>query len=281
MDESPSLLSTLGARIRGARTSRGWSQRELCARSGVSLRFLGQLEGGQANVSVARLAELAEALGLSLVALLAGLGPHSDPADRLAAHVVGLGEPGGRALLAKVLPPVPDKIALVGLRGAGKSTVGARAAQQLGCPLVVLDDVVREHASLSLADLFELHGVGGYHRLCRERLGEVVVAAGPAILEIGGSVVADRSCWALLRRHTTVVWLKATASAYLERVAAQGDTRPVQGHPDAVRRLQAILAEREPLYRRADQVIDTVALGLDASVRAVVEIGRSRRAVSR
>lgn len=264
------LLSALGARIRAARASRGWSQRELGSRSGISLRFLGQLEGGRANVSVARLVEIAEALELSLVSLLAGLGPIGDDADRLAASLEGLDATRRLALLASVAPPRPDKLALVGLRGAGKSTVGALAAERLGCSLVVLDDAVRQRSGLSLADLFELHGPGGYHRLCRELLGEVVHLPGPVILEIGGSVVADAEAWALLERHTTVVWLQATATAHLERVAAQGDTRPMEGHPDAVERLRAILAEREPLYRRADQAVDTVALGLEGSVAAVV-----------
>lgn len=242
--------------------------------AGMSLRFVGQVESGQANVSLARLAELAAALDASLVGWLAGLGPVHDVLDQIAMRLRDRPPEELDAVLASVQSPhAVEKIALVGLRGAGKSTVGARVAQRLGCPFVEVDALVRQRAGLSLADLFEIHGAQGYHRVSREVLRECLVAPGPAVLEIGGSVVADTGAWALLSQQAHVVWLRATAEAHLERVAAQGDTRPMEGYDDALVRLREILAEREPLYQRAHKSFDTVELGLDGVVTAVAAAG--------
>ena len=163
-----------------------------------------------------------------------------------------------------------QKLALIGLRGAGKSTIGAAAAASLECPFVVVDERVRERAGMPLADVFEVHGAEGYHRLCHEVLTELVERPGPTVLEVGGSVVADEACWGLLAAHTRVVWLRASAEEHLRRVAAQGDTRPMRGFGDALPRLRQILEARQPLYARAPVVIDTEALGVSGAAEAVV-----------
>ncbi|MCB9674389.1 MAG: helix-turn-helix domain-containing protein [Alphaproteobacteria bacterium] len=265
-------LNELGIRVRDARNDRGWTQRELAKRAGMSLRFLGQLEGGTANVSVVRLAEVASALGVSLVTLVAGLGDVRDAADRIAGHVATLDPAASDALLGAATPARVAKIALIGLRGAGKSTIGRAAADALGWPFVELDASVQQRAGLRLSDLFEMHGSAGYHRFCREALEDLVATPGPAVVEVGGSVVADAACWALLDRHTRVVWLRASPRDHLDRVAAQGDTRPMQGFRDALARLQGLLDAREPLYRRADVTIDTGAGGIEGSVERLREV---------
>jgi len=265
------ILPELGSRVRRLRGARGLTQRQLAEQAGLSLRFLGQLEAGRANVSLARLAELADALGVSLVTLLHGLGP-GDELDTLTGRMAALPGPA-RARWLSDLAPVgqPEAVCLVGLRGAGKSTVGARVARALGWPFVVLDDRVRARSGLSLADLFEMHGTTGYHRHCREAL-RVVLGEGPAVIEVGGSVVADDAAWSLLASRTTVVWLQAAPRSHLERVAAQGDTRPMAGFADALAELRALLAVRQPLYRRAHHQIDTDALGVEGSAERVVEV---------
>lgn len=265
----------MGAQIRDLRGRRGWSQRELAQRAGVSLRFLGQMETGVANVSLARLCEVAAALEVSLVTLLAGSGPVHDAVDQVAAELRTLGTEAQWNLLGRLGASRVRHVALVGLRGAGKSTVGARAAERLGCRFVVVDDEVRGRSGLALSDLFEMHGTTGYHRFCREVLREFIGHSEPAVLEIGGSVVADRECWELLDSHTRVLWLKASAGAHLQRVSAQGDTRPMEGFADATARLREILAVREPLYRRAHDVIDTERHGLQGTVDRVVTAAQS------
>jgi len=275
--DRPIDTASLGARIRAIRSSRGMSQHQLANRSGISLRFVGQVESGRANASIARLAELAAGLEVSLVTLLAGLGPVHDPVDRLAERVLELSGEERERVLARVGLDRADKIALVGLRGAGKSTIGARAARRLGCPFVVVDELVRERSGLALADLFELHGTQGYHGVVREVLRERLDASGVAILEIGGSVVSDPESWALLSRRARVVWLRATAEAHLARVTAQGDTRPMQGYDDALHRLRELLREREPLYRRAHVTVDTLAEGVEGAAAIVAGLSAAGR----
>lgn len=263
------LLHALGGRIREARTASGLSQRELCARAGISPRFAVQLEAGRANVSVARLAEVAGALEVSLARLLGGLGPVDDAASRLAGAVASAPEGRRRALLALALPPT---VALVGLRGAGKTTVGQRVAERVGRPFLALDARVAERAGMSLAEIFEYRGPQRYRELCVEALEELFAEPCSAILEVGGSVVLDPAAWKLLRAHSRVVWLAATADDHLRRVRAQGDTRPMAGREDALGELTAILDERAPLYGRADHRIDTSALGEDAAVEALAAL---------
>lgn len=269
------LLDDIGERVRLHRTAIGLTQGQLAQKAGMSRRFLGQLEGGKANVSVVRLAELAEALDVSLVSLLSGLGP-TDDVDRMAAHFIALSRGAQQELLASVAPVQRDVVALIGLRGAGKSTIGARVADALGRPFVTLDDRVRARSGLQLADLFEMHGTVGYHRHCREALHELV-EQGPAVVEVGGSVVADEASWALLERRAVVVWLQAPPRVHLDRVTAQGDTRPMQGFDDALSELESLLRAREPLYRRAHHRVDTHGLGVVGATEAVVEASRDAR----
>ncbi|MEM6930028.1 MAG: shikimate kinase, partial [Myxococcota bacterium] len=215
-------------------------------------------------------AEIAAGLDVSLVGLLAGLGPVHDGVDRLAVRAVAAGPAEREAMLAAWAPPPVEKIALIGLRGAGKSTIGALAAAELGCPFVEVDALVRERSGLSLADLFEIHGASGYRRVSRDVLREGLARPGRAVFEIGGSVVVDPEAWQLLVEQARVIWLHANAEEHLARVAEQGDMRPMEGHDDALRRLREILGERERLYRRAHEAIDTVAEGIEGSVAAVL-----------
>lgn len=262
------MLETLGDRVRALRTEKGWSQRSLCELAGISPRYLVQLEAGQANVSLNRLAPIAAALEVSLVRLLAGLGPIRDPADRLASAVIEL-EPTRQAELLRQANQLPAKIALIGLRGAGKTTIGRRVAASIGCPFILLDERVQEHAGMSLAEIFEFHGAERYRELCVEALREILDDE-PGILEVGGSVVQDPDAWELLDRNSRVIWLQATPEEHLRRVFAQGDLRPMEGRGDALGELRTILGNREPLYARAEMHIDTDVSGIDGAVRRVV-----------
>jgi XRE family aerobic/anaerobic benzoate catabolism transcriptional regulator len=159
-------------------------------------------------------------------------------------------------------------IALIGLRGAGKSTVGARLADELGLRFVELDALIEEEAGLGLREIFAMHGEGYYRRLEREVLSHIVTDGHDVVLATGGSLVTDRATFNLLKAGARTVWLRARPEQHLSRVVIeQGDRRPIAGRADPLAELRALLREREPLYAEADVVIDTSELSADAVVR--------------
>lgn len=233
------ILAALGRRARAQRLSRGWTLREVAERSGVSPRFLVQLEAGTGNISVRRLAEVAQALETTPGALLSG--------------------DGGA-------PPV---IALLGLRGAGKTTIGRKLARRRRVPFVELDKRVEQAADLSLGELFTLHGEDYYRRLEREVLQDVLAEGKPMVLATGGGLVASPDTFAMLRRSATTVWLRASPEDHWNRVVQQGDRRPMADHPQAMADLRSLLAAREPLYALADHTVDTSSAEPDRVVEAI------------
>jgi XRE family aerobic/anaerobic benzoate catabolism transcriptional regulator len=245
-----SLLAGIGSAVRAAREEHGLSRRALSDQCGVSERFLADLESGSGNISVARLAEVARALGTSASALLASA---EGEAPRESAPVAARG----------------PMVALVGLRGAGKSAVGRRLAEELSVPFFEQDQLVERAAGLSLSDIFSLHGEGYYRRLAREVLTRFLSETDAAILATGGGVVTDREAYRLLQKRCLTVWLRASPEDHWERVLQQGDTRPGEASADAKSELRALLSAREPLYAQADVTVDTARLGLEGSIREV------------
>lgn len=239
------LLRDLGRRARALRGARGLTLRELAARSSLSPRFLVQIESGEGNVSVLKLAALARALGTTPAALLSEAPPAAAPV---------------------ATPPV---IALLGLRGAGKTTVGRRLARRLRVPFVELDRRVEQAAGLTLAEIFALHGEDYYRRLEREALQEVLDQDRPVVLATGGGIVNSPETYALLRRRAVTVWLRANPEDHWNRVVQQGDRRPMADNPEAMGELRRLLAAREALYAGADHTVDTSRLTADGVARAV------------
>lgn len=267
------IVQRVGLRVREARERRGWSRKLLAERSGVSLRFLGDLEAGRGNISILRLADVARPLDLSLDRLLSEHGDrvwglferihsleHSE-LERLEEHVSGL----------SVSSPLSGEVlALLGVRGAGKSTVGRRVADSLGWTFVELDARVEEAAGLSLAQLFAIHGEPYYRQVEHEVLGELLAGASRVVVATGGSLVTHSEAWALLRRRAQTVWLRADAQDHWERVIAQGDHRPMERNPQAFSQLESLLAERAPLYQQASGTVETSGRGVEAVVDDVL-----------
>ena len=243
MHSRDNVLRALGARARALRISRGWTLRETAERARLSSRFLVQLESGRGNISVRRLVDVAAALGTSAAALLS----ESQAAAK----------------------PV---IALLGLRGAGKTTVGRRLARRLSVPFVELDRKIEDAAELSLSEIFSLHGEEYYRRLERDTLEKVVAKAEPMVLATGGGLVTSPETLAMLRGAATTIWLRATPEAHWNRVVRQGDRRPMKDHPQAMADLRALLASREALYASADHVVDTSDLSVNGVVTAIDKV---------
>jgi XRE family aerobic/anaerobic benzoate catabolism transcriptional regulator len=248
--------------------------RKLLARdSGVSERYLAQLEAGLGNTSVLVLQRVALALDLPLSDLLR---EDSDravelmlidgflkrmPAARLAAIRSQLVRDYGGADAAR-----RDRIALIGLRGAGKSTLGGRLARELGVPFVELDREVELEAGTSLSEIFVLHGQQGYRRYERRALEHVLERSERCVIATGGSLVSEAGTYDLLLSTCLTVWLKASPEEHMERVVAQGDHRPMAGSTEAMDDLRRILAGRAALYGQADIVIDTAGKPVDTSL---------------
>jgi XRE family aerobic/anaerobic benzoate catabolism transcriptional regulator len=226
---SPVFLQDLGERIRTLRSSRGLGVQDAARRAGVSRRTWSEVEAGRANPSLAVLQALADSLGISLAGLFKGL-ERSRPRER---------------------------VALVGLRGAGKSTVGRALAQALEAPFVELDERVEASAGMSLAEVFELHGAEGFHRFEAEALETVLAGGERLVLAAGGSIVESPATYARLLSTCRSVWLRASPHAHLERVTAQGDLRPMANRPRALEELEELLAAREERYGACERSVFT------------------------
>ena len=239
-----SLLMTVGTRIRALRERQGKSRRQLSQGSGVSERFLAQLESGKGNISLVRFADVAEALGTTPAELLAGA----------SAPTVKSGV-----------------VALLGLRGAGKSTVGAALAEKHGVPFIEVDHRIEKTAGLSLAEIFEMHGEAYYRRLEREVLKQLLREPRSMVIATGGSIVNDQENYGALRDRAATVWLRAKPEDHWNRVIQQGDARPMGKNPHAFSELRALLVAREPQYANAHHVVNTTGRTVDEVVGMVSE----------
>jgi len=268
------LLGGVGSAIRRLREGRGLSRRALSDKSGVSERFLADLEGGSGNISVVRLAEVARALGTTASSLL-GEAEGTTPPGPGPGLLAGLSRDelheAERWLRARFGRGEGPLIALVGLRGAGKSTIGRALASKLSVPFFELDGLVEQAAGLSLPGIFSLHGEAYYRRLAREVLTRFLAETEEGVLATGGGLVLDREAWRLLQRRCRTVWLQATPDDHWQRVLAQGDERPSAASPHARDELRALLKVREPLYAQAEMAVDTSRSGVPGAVREVLQ----------
>jgi XRE family aerobic/anaerobic benzoate catabolism transcriptional regulator len=258
-------LRLLGERVRETRARRGMTRKILARDSGVSERYLAQLETGQGNVSILLLRQIAQALDTPLQALvLDGPEPPVDlvhtteflrrlPATELVeARRVLVEHFGGVDLEAR-----RGRIALIGLRGAGKSTLGAMLADRLEMPFLELDRLIEQESGVSLSVIFDLYGQSGFRRLERRVLDQIIERYPRFVLATGGSLVSEPATFERLLTMCFTVWLRATPEEHMQRVIAQGDMRPMADSRESMSDLRRILDVREPLYRKADATINT------------------------
>ena len=231
--EESAYLAQLGERVRAWRAGHGMTRKRLALASGVSERYLAQLEAGEGNISVLLLRRLARAMGVQIERLV-----HEDVSEEKC-------------------------IALVGLRGAGKSTLGRRLAETLRVPFIELDAEVETEAGAKLGEVFDMYGQDAYRRFERRALERVLAQHRRAVIATGGSLVTDPATYQLLLERCVCVWLKASPEEHMARVIAQGDMRPfrgklqAQGRSPALDEIRQLLAERDALYARSGFTLNT------------------------
>ena len=272
-------LRLLGERVRETRARRGMTRKILAHDSGVSERYLAQLETGQGNVSILLLRQIAQALDTPLQALvLDGPEPPVDfvhtteflrrlPATELVeARRLLVEHFGGVDLDAR-----RGRIALIGLRGAGKSTLGAMLAARLEVPFLELDRLIEQESGVSLSVIFDLYGQSGFRRLERRVLDQVIERYPRFVLATGGSLVSEPATFERLLTMCFTVWLRATPEEHMQRVIAQGDMRPMADNRESMSDLRRILDVREPLYRKADATINTSGCSVKESLETMMQ----------
>ncbi len=270
------FLHSLGERVRALRARRGMTRRALSAAADVSERHLANLEYGLGNASVLVLLQVAQALKCTLAELLGDpttrspewlmireLLENSDEATLRRAReaigeLLGTGGAHGRGLSAR-----SSRVALIGLRGAGKSTLGRMLADDLGFPFVELSREIEKFAGCSINEIQSLYGQNAYRRYERRAMEEAIQIYPEAVIATPGGLVSDAATFNLLLAHCTTVWLQADPEDHMRRVAAQGDLRPMAGNREAMDDLKGILAGRAAFYSKAEFRLDTSAAALE------------------
>jgi len=270
------FLRAFGERLRGERARRGMSRKLLADHAGISERYVTQIESGKGNVSIAILRQIAGALGVPLGRLVAEENPSPEltlineflarlsPAQLREAYASLASAFASDAGLSRA-----QRIALIGLRGAGKTTLGAALAKVKKVPFFELDREIERLSGTSLGTLIEMYGQQAYRRYELQALQELLDAHPRFVVAAGGGIVSEAATYELLLRHCFTVWVRTTPEEHMARVVAQGDRRPMAGSAQAMEDLRRILDERTPLYARADLKIDTTGVRVEDAVERI------------
>jgi XRE family aerobic/anaerobic benzoate catabolism transcriptional regulator len=268
----PTFLFGVGARVRDERARKSMSRKELSEASGVSQRHLAQLEAGVGNISIALLKRVADALSVPIDDLVRWGALRSADEEAFVA-LFREASPARRRRALEALDPTyarARRIALIGLRGAGKSTLGRLCAGALGAPFVELNAEIAATSGMPVGEVMALYGQEGYRRLERQAVEHVAATHDSVILAVAGGVVSEPDTFTYLLRRFHTIWLKAKPEEHMARVRNQGDTRPMAGNPAAMDELRAILVSREALYARSEAQVDTSGREVDESLADVL-----------
>jgi XRE family transcriptional regulator, aerobic/anaerobic benzoate catabolism transcriptional regulator len=262
---SAEIAAAVGAKVRAGRARMGLTRKQFAAKAAVSERYLNELESGAANASIAILVKVAEALGESPANLMAERAPEQSLPMLLELRTL-LGAATLReqqALVLVVLTWLTERrraskgIALLGLRGAGKSSLGKMLAARHSIPLVSVTREIERRAGMGLNEIFNLGGPDSYRAMENDVIADLISREGRIVLETAGGITGNSEMMTTILARFKTVWLKASPEEHLARVARQGDMRPMRDNPTALEHLKALLLAREPEYARADAVIDT------------------------
>ncbi len=279
--ESAMLLARVGERVRRARTIKGVSRRVLSEISGVSPRYLAQLEAGTGNISIALLMRVARALDHRIEWLVSEEDPvnsevwqlterfRSASPDTRARVVAAFDETTGASARA-------GRICLIGLRGAGKSTLGKRIGAAFNVPFVELNDEIEALGQMPIGEIMALYGVEGYRKFEAAALAGVFERFDRMVLAVAGGIVSDRDVFETLLSRCHTIWLQASPKEHMDRVRAQGDLRPMAGQPEAMVQLKRILEDRRKSYARADASFDTSGRSIQIAVADLAELIRAK-----
>jgi len=279
-DPESAFLEQLGQRVRTMRGLRGMSRKVLAKVSGISERYIAQLESGKGNVSIVLLRRVSNAMGAHLEDLIPDGDPAPDwpvirdllrkatPAQMAHAKEILTGHGANAASASRGMSFAG--IALIGLRGAGKTTLGRKLADKIGWTFVELNKEIERQNGLSVAEIIALYGQEGFRRMEQTALGQLLARKELTVLATGGGIVSEPLTFDLILSSFYTIWLKAKPEEHMARVRQQGDLRPMADDRSAMAELRTILLSREPLYARASAVVDTADLSVDAAAARLI-----------
>src|SRR6185312_10110872 len=279
-----SFLEELGQRVRTMRGLRGMSRKVLAKVSGISERYIAQRESGKGNVSIVLLRRVSNAMGAHLEDLIPDGDPAPDwpvirdplrkatPAQMAHAKEILTGHGANAASASRGMSFAG--IALIGLRGAGKTTLGRKLADKIGWTFVELNKEIERQNGLSVAEIIALYGQEGFRRMEQTALGQLLARKELTVLATGGGIVSEPLTFDLILSSFYTIWLKAKPEEHMARVRKQGDLRPMADDRSAMAELRNILVSREPLYARAAAVVDTAGLSVDAAAARLIDTVR-------
>jgi len=266
------FLSSVAKSVRAARSRRGMTRKQLAHDADVSERLLAQLEMGEGNISIVLLRRITNALNISLTDLFLDAREPQPEKRFIQNFLERIPEHRLKDVAQKLLREFGEdvklrwsRLALIGLRGAGKSTLGAKIAKEFKAPFVELDAEIEKDAGIPLAEIFSLYGQSGYRRSERRTLERVLQQHERVVISIGGGVVSEKENYDYLLKNCFTIWIKAQPEEHMARVIAQGDFRAMADNDEAMEDLRRILEAREPLYEKADGIVDTSGESVEQS----------------